>query len=171
MVVSSFPHLPHQHTQITNFSITATILVDEGLKIFGVLELLTTNIQPKDQLLDFSFDILTLLESANIDFSTLFGSNTGLQSWSKGSPDWSNFSWSNSNLYLQLINAQNLPISEPLLNVKVDGTVVSFQAEFDFTENLLNDLTIAAITVGTNFTSAETVANATLFGPALIEVN
>jgi hypothetical protein len=132
---------------------------------------LSTNIQPKDQLLDFSFDIATLLKSANIDFSTLFGSKTAYESWSKGSPDWSSFKWSDSNLYIQLINQQNLPISEPLKNVKVDGSVVKFQADFPFTENLLNDLTIAAITVGSNFTSAEDVASATLFGPALIEVN
>jgi hypothetical protein len=132
---------------------------------------LTTKIQPKDQLLDFSFDIATLLKSANIDFSSLFSSNTDYQSWSKGNPDWSSFSWSNSDLFLQLINQQNTPIGEPLQNVKVDGSVVSFQANFPFTENLLNDLTLAAITIGTNFTSAEAVANSTLFGPALIEVN
>jgi hypothetical protein len=136
-----------------------------------VLDLLTSNIEPKDQLLEFSFDVLTLLHSANIDFSTLFGSRSEYSSWSKGTPDWSNFDWSSSDLYLQLINQQNLPLSEPLLNPKVKGSVVTFQANFPFTENLLNDLTIAAITIGSNFTDAESVAAATLFGPALIEVN
>lgn len=82
-----------------------------------------------------------------------------------------NFDWSSSNLYLQYINQQNTPISEPLQNVKISGTTVTFNANFPFVENELNSLTLAAVTVGTNFTSANDVAAHTLFAPALIEVN
>jgi len=155
------------------------ILIDDGLKIFGVLNLLTTNILPKDQNLQFSFDIASLKNSKNLDFSSLFsGSNCGSscstyqQSWSKGSSgNMGSFDWSSSNLYLQYINQQNLPVAEKLQNVKLSGTTVTFDAFFPFTENLLNSLTIAAVTVGTNFTNANDVAQHTLFAPALIEVN
>jgi hypothetical protein len=83
----------------------------------------------------------------------------------------SGFNWGSSGLYLQYINQQNVPIGVPLLNPKLSGTVVTFDANFPFEENLLNSLTIAAVTVGTNFTDARDVATHTLFAPALIEVN
>jgi len=144
----------------------------DGLKIFGVLNLLTTNIQPVDQLLTFSFDINSLKNSANLDFGKLFsGSTSQYGSWAQGGSPSGNVDWTNSNLYLQYINQQNIPIPEQLQNVKVAGSVVTFQANFPFVENLLNGLTIGAVTVGSNFTSAQAVADATLFAPALIEVN
>lgn len=57
-------------------------------------------------------------------------------------------------------------------NVKVSGTIVTFDVLFPFTANLLDGLTIAAVTVGNGpFVSADAVAVQTLFGPGLIEVN
>jgi len=138
------------------------------LKIFGVLTLDTKVIQPTDQNLMFSFDIASLAQS-NI-LPTGFGSSNSAQ-WFKGSSlDLTKVDY--TTLSLVYINQQNVPVVEPLLQPKVSGTVVSFNALFPFQEKLLNGLTIAAITVGSGpFASAQAVANATLFGPALIEVN
>lgn len=73
---------------------------------------------------------------------------------------------------MQFINGQNTPISAPLKNIKVSGTVVTFDVFFPFTANLLNGLTIAAVTIGSGpFANADAVALQTLFGPGLIEVN
>jgi hypothetical protein len=75
-------------------------------------------------------------------------------------------------LSLVLINQQNTPIIEPLKNVQVKDTVVTFTALFPFEKNILNGLTIAAVTIGKGpFASAKDVADASLFAPGLIEVN
>ena len=88
------------------------------------------------------------------------------------------FSFSNENatstsgLSLVYINQQNLPIVEKLENVKDSGNTVTFQANFPYTKNEMNGLTIAVVVQGSGpFTSADAVANATLFGPAVIEIN
>jgi len=161
---------------VNGFCQGTNTLVNDGLKIFGVLNLLTKNPKPVDQTLQFSFDIASLKNSKNIDFATLLSTAgpgpQNYQSWAQGSvSDLGSMDWSNSDLYLQYINQQNKPLAEKLQNVKVSGTVVTFEAFFPFTENLLNDLTIGAITVGTNFTNARDVAAHSLFAPALIEVN
>ncbi|KIW09028.1 uncharacterized protein PV09_00921 [Verruconis gallopava] len=153
------------------------ILKADGLKLFGTLNLLTSNIEPKDQELQFSFDIASLKNSANLDFQTLISkapSNyaSQYQGWSSGNyGNMGSFNWANSGLFLTYINQQNLPISVPIENAKLSGSVVTFNANFPFTENLLNSLTIAAVTIGQNFTSANDVAAHALFAPALIEVN
>jgi len=138
------------------------------LKIFGVLTVDTTNIQPKDQNLMFSFDIASLAQSNILpaDFS-----NSNAAQWWKGSSlDLTKVDY--SQLSVVYINQQNTPVVEPILNPKVSGTVVSFNALFPFQEKLLNGLTIAAITLSSGpFANANAVANATLFGPGLIEVN
>lgn len=75
-------------------------------------------------------------------------------------------------LSLVYINSQNVPIVEPLTNVKVSGGKLTFDAYFPYTENLLNGLTIAALTTSSGpFTSAEDVAKVTVAGPGLIEIN
>ncbi|KAF2427840.1 hypothetical protein EJ08DRAFT_688857 [Tothia fuscella] len=67
---------------------------------------------------------------------------------------------------------ENLINLKPLKNVRVNNTVVTFTALFPFEENLLNSLTIAAVTIGKGlFASAIDIANASLFAPGLIEVN
>jgi hypothetical protein len=141
----------------------------KGLKIFGVLTLDTKTVQKADQNLMFSFDIASLAQSNLLP--TSFGSSQNSAQWFKGSSlDLTKVDY--STLSVVYINQQNVPIVEPLLNPKVSGTVVSFNAAFPFEEKLLNGLTIAAITVGSGpFANANAVANATLFGPALIEVN
>jgi len=124
-----------------------------NLPIFGVLNLATKNIQPVDQTLTFTFDVKTLPSNTFISATT----------------DLSKFDW--TTLTLQYINQQNVPIPEPLTNVRVTGTVVTFDAFFPFVENLMNGLTIGAVTVGSGFATADQVADKTLFAPALIEIN
>jgi hypothetical protein len=127
-----------------------------NLKIFGPLNLATKNVLPQDQTLTFTFDIKTLLPNVAIAALT-------------PTTDITKYDW--TTLSLQLINGQNTPISEPLQNVRVSGSVVTFDAQFPFTANLLDGLTIGAVTVGSGFANADAVALKTLFGPALIEVN
>lgn len=75
-------------------------------------------------------------------------------------------------LSLVYINQQNLPIVQPVQKVQVAGEKVTFEAAFPYMANLLNGLTIAAVTNSKGpFASADAVAAATLFGPGLIEVN
>lgn len=76
-------------------------------------------------------------------------------------------------LSLVLINGQNLPIVEKLNNVKkVDHGIVQFDAPFLFETDLLFGLTIAVVTnTSKGLTDVDKVADATVFGPALIEVN
>jgi hypothetical protein len=127
-----------------------------NLKVFGPLNLATANVLPQDQTLTFTFDIKTLLPNVAI---AALGPTTNL----------ANYDW--TTLSLQYINGQNTPVGVALQNVRVSGTVVTFNAKFPFTANLLDGLTIGAVAVGTGFASADAVALKTLFAPALIEVN
>jgi hypothetical protein len=84
--------------------------------------------------------------------------------------DYSKFD--HNSLSLVLINQQNTPIVKPLENVRINGTVVTFDAFFPFKENLLNGLSLAAVAIGKGpFANAKDVADASLFAPGLIEVN
>lgn len=77
-----------------------------------------------------------------------------------------------SGLSLVLINGQNIPLVEQVQNAQVSNGVATFQANFPFSENVLDGLTIAALTSSAGpFTSAEDVAKVTIAGPGLIEVN
>ena len=77
------------------------------------------------------------------------------------------------NLSLVLINGQNTPLVQPIQNLQVSSdNVATFQASFPYTANVLDGLTIAALTsTGSGLTSAEDVAKVTIAGPGLIEVN
>lgn len=75
-------------------------------------------------------------------------------------------------LSIVYINSQNLPIVEPITNASVSNGVATFDAFFPYSENLLNGLTIVALTSTAGpFANAEAVANATIAGPGLIEIN
>ncbi|GAB7342851.1 hypothetical protein MBLNU457_g0976t1 [Dothideomycetes sp. NU457] len=80
-----------------------------------------------------------------------------------------------SALQVVYINGQNLPVVEPVTNVRSlsDGTW-RFEAFFPQATDIMHGLTIAALTPSTvTFNSTSTVddvANAALFGPALIEI-
>lgn len=75
---------------------------------------------------------------------------------------------------LVYINQQNLPVVEDIENIKKDGGYITFDAffPFDALPGGMNGLTIAAVTNSSGpFDSANAVANATVFGPGLIEIN
>jgi len=113
-----------------------------NLHVFAPLTVNTQNIQPVDQTLSFTFDV----------------SECGVNGV--------------NGLSLVYINQQNVPIVEPLLHATTSGNKVTFQATFPFTENELNGLTIAAVVNGSGpFASVDAVANATIAGPGLIEIN
>jgi len=70
------------------------------------------------------------------------------------------------------INQQNVPVTSKITNVQTNGDTVTFQAYFAFADLIAQGLTIAAVTKGSdNFTSVPAVAQATVFGPGLIELN
>lgn len=70
------------------------------------------------------------------------------------------------------INGQNLPVVKSLEKWQVGDNKMTFEAVFPYDEFLMNGLTIAAVTHGKDsFASAEEVADATLFGPGLIEID
>lgn len=111
------------------------------LKTFKPLNVLSTDIKPATQNIKMSF--------AKAD---------------AGTEDWSTLS-------VVLINQQNVPIVKSLGNPKVEGDSVVFEAPFPYDENLLDGLTIAAVTKSAGpFTNADAVSEATIFGPGLIEV-
>ncbi|GAB7346985.1 hypothetical protein MBLNU459_g3139t1 [Dothideomycetes sp. NU459] len=109
--------------------------------IAGALNLLTAAPQPKDSQLQFSF--ATESFSAAADYR------------------------------LVLVNGVSNPIVESLENASYEGGVVTFEAEFPFATDLLYGLTIASVIPASavaNLTDVDSVAAASLFGPALIEV-
>lgn len=129
-------------------------VLKEKLKLFGVLNLLTTNVGPKAQNLQFSFDLKSL-ESSNLKETSAY----------QPSYDWSQVS-------LVYINQQNTPVVEKLQNAKVQGSVITFDAWFPYEEHMLNGLSIAAVTRTSGpFANASAVADDTLFAPAFIDFN
>jgi len=120
---------------------------DIDLTIFGALNVVTQNIQPVVQTLTFSFDLPT----------------------GGPKPEWKS---DYSGVQLVYINQQNAPTIEPLQNVRLSGNTITFDAYFPFNQALFgNGLTIAAITEVFAFTDVDSIANHTIFGPGLIEIN
>jgi hypothetical protein len=114
-----------------------------SLPVFGPLTVVTSNISPSTQNVQFSF---TATASANA------ASAAGLS--------------------VVYINQQNLPVVEPLLNPTQTGNTVSFSAAFPYAQFEMNGLTIAAVVKGSGpFANADAVAQATVYGPGLIEIN
>lgn len=80
-------------------------------------------------------------------------------------------SYETGQLKLVLLNGQNLPIVQSLENVQMEEGKVVFEAALPFDEFQMNGLTIAAVTQGAaQFDNADQVAQATIFGPGLIEI-
>jgi hypothetical protein len=78
-----------------------------------------------------------------------------------------------SNVTLVYISGQNLPVSVPISNVNTEGATTYFFAPFPYDSGFARGLTIGALVSGANaqFTNTSAVAAATLYGPALIEVD
>lgn len=112
------------------------------LKIFEPLNLLTQNVKPKTQHLKFS-----------------------VKKADAGTDDWNELS-------VVLINGQNKPITESLVNPKVEGEDLVFEAAFPYDEHLLNGLTVFAVTkIPGPFENVIAVEESTIFGPELVIVN
>ena len=128
------------------------------LPIFGTLSVLTKDIKPEtDQTLSFSVD-LTTLSGVNLP-------NVPNMS------NYQNYNWK-ENVALFYINQANVPVTATVSNVNTEKIpIVTFDADFPASATNFNGLTIAAVALAGNFTSAEQVANSTLFGPGLIDVN
>lgn len=78
-----------------------------------------------------------------------------------------------ANATMVYISGQNVPVSVPISNVNTEGGKSFFFAPFPYDEGFARGLTIGAVTSGANmsFNSTADVAAATIFGPALIEVD
>jgi hypothetical protein len=118
------------------------------LPTFLPLNILTKNIRPVQQNLEFSFQ----LPSSGVD------------------PAWKS---DYSGLQMTYMNQQNNVTVAPLTNVHTGGDIVTFNAFFPFDEaNFGNGLTIALVThAGVLFLNQNEVSNATVYGPGLIELN
>ncbi|KAK3939732.1 hypothetical protein QBC46DRAFT_387123 [Diplogelasinospora grovesii] len=121
------------------------------LPIFQPLAVLTgrdgADVGPSDQTLTFSAN-LTGVQPAK----TYVGGN-------------------GNGLYITYLTGQNLPISEAITNVRWNGDTITFDAFFPFTANVMQGLSIAALTTGSNFATADDIPAATLAAPGLIQVN
>lgn len=74
-------------------------------------------------------------------------------------------------LFITYLTGQNVPVSEPVLNLEWEGNVATFEAFFPFEAFVMDGLSIAALTTSNDFASADAVVNATLAAPGLIQVN
>ena len=76
------------------------------------------------------------------------------------------------NMRIAYISGQNLPVVVPIENVVTTAVKTYFFASFPYAEGFARGLTLGALVKGTGpFNKSAQVANATLYGPALIEVN
>ncbi|KAI0551230.1 sexual development protein [Xylaria curta] len=113
------------------------------IPIFPPLNVLTTA-EPRDMYLSFSADLSKNSQINGTDFSSLF---------------------------VTYLVGQQIPISEPITNPKFEGGVLTFDALFPFTENIMFGLSIAALTNSSNFPNADALVANTLAAPGLIQVN
>ncbi|KAI1163802.1 sexual development protein [Nemania serpens] len=114
------------------------------IPVFPALNVLTTA-EPRDMYLSFSVD---LTGNAKVNEKYDFGC-----------------------LFVTYLVGQQLPISEPIINPKFDGGVLTFDALFPFTENVMSGLSIAALTDSSGFPNADALVANTLAAPGLIQVN
>lgn len=131
-------------TAIQSFTIPGSCpnIATIPLKTFKPLTVESTNIKAATQSIKFSFS----------------KADAGLNQWDQ--------------LKLVFINGQNLPIVKGFENVQVLEDKVVFEAGFPYDEFQLNGLTVAAVTQGADyFDNAGKVAEATILGPGLIEID
>lgn len=74
-------------------------------------------------------------------------------------------------LYVTYLTGQNLPISEAVTSVSWDGSKIKFEANFPFSANVMDGLSVAALTTKGDFSTPGDVVKATLAAPGLIQVN
>jgi hypothetical protein len=74
-------------------------------------------------------------------------------------------------LYATFVTGQQLPASIPVSNIQWSGSVVTFEANFPYTELVAHGFSHVALTTTCNFTSVDDIPNATLAAPGVIQVN
>ena len=116
-----------------------------GLTEFGVLNVLTQDLSLEDVEAKFSLSTVNPAHAQSL--------------------------FQRSGMYVTYINQQNVPVSVPVENQKFENNSITFTALFPGKTNDLNGLTIAAVTNTNALTDPDMVAEATLFGPGLIEIN
>ncbi|GAP86938.1 putative sexual development protein [Rosellinia necatrix] len=118
------------------------------LPIFPPLNVLTAA-EPRDMHLSFSADLSAAAAGPQLTADSDLGA-----------------------LFVTYLVGQQLPISVPLVDPRLsDAGVLTFDALFPFTENIMAGLSIAALTNSSNFASADALVANTLAAPGLIEVN
>ncbi|OIW22908.1 hypothetical protein CONLIGDRAFT_143995 [Coniochaeta ligniaria NRRL 30616] len=75
-----------------------------------------------------------------------------------------------SGLFVTYLTGQQLPISEPVQNVHWSGNQITFEAFFPYNDNIMDGLSIAALTTSGNFTGPDDLPAATIAAPGLIQV-
>jgi len=140
------------------------ILQRGGLTIFDLLTVVNPPTTPMNQ--KVMFRLKTFLQK--MEFSDFVSSHDNSTTAPHQQQD---------NLFLTYINQLNAPISVPIEDAKKinnddhSSITIQFSANFPGADNLMNGLTIAAVTKGKDFVDVGAVANNTLFGPGLIEIN
>lgn len=124
-----------------------------NITIFPTITVLTgdggSNVSPQDQMLEFSADLGAAPEGS-----------------------WDQYKKGNGEgLFVTYFTGQNLPISEPVLKATFNGNVITFKANFPFSENVMEGLSVASLTTRGDFSSPDDVPAATLAAPGLIQVN
>ncbi|OAA72456.1 COPII coat assembly protein sec16 [Cordyceps fumosorosea ARSEF 2679] len=94
-------------------------------------------------------------------FSADLGNSTQAQKYVGGN---------GTGLYLTYTTGQQKPISLNITNVKWDSGKVGFNADFPFTENVMDGFSHAALTTGNMFNSSDDVVAMALAGPGVIQV-
>jgi len=123
---------------------------DLGIPTFPPLSVngstIVSNVQPMDQMLTFSANLSSVTDAGN-------------------------FTGSNGNgLFITYLPGQYTPISVPVANFTSQNDLVTFKANFSYVENIMDGLTLAALTTMSNFTSPDDMPAATLAGPGVINV-
>jgi hypothetical protein len=77
-----------------------------------------------------------------------------------------------SDLRLVYTNAQNVPIANKLENVKTTGNFVTFTVPFDYNSTIMSGMTMCwVVSKSGDLSSANGVTAASLFGPAILNIN
>ncbi|KAK0702990.1 hypothetical protein B0T26DRAFT_838784 [Lasiosphaeria miniovina] len=122
-----------------------------GLPIFPVLNVLSGDggrtVEPKDQTLSFSADL-----SGSSVLSKIINGN-------------------GADLTVVYFSGQLVPIKTPLTNVRWSGNVITFDANFPFTENVMSGLTVASLAIDGVFVVPGDVVGQTLAAPGLIQAD
>jgi len=143
-------------------------IFDDIKKILQPLTVVKGDPDAKDQDIEFSVDFVPTRVAPLPDFK--------IQSFAKAQPQELSRKYGKDNgagLWITYLNGVQKPISFPIKNRKLDGTKLTFKAEFPFSKFDMFGLTVATLTTKdlTNVAGADedTVFDNAINGPALIE--